>query len=86
MEASTATCVVVIRFVASSLPPMPVSSTTISHCFPGNTKSQRRLNLKRRRMMEAVTYHSITMLFNDLQSFAQILMRDLLLSDLDFSQ
>ena len=35
-------------------------------------------------MMEAVTYHSITMLFYDLQSFTQILMRDLLLSDLDF--
>ena len=35
-------------------------------------------------MMEAVTYHSITMLFYDLQSFTQILMRDFLLSDLDF--
>ena len=52
--------------------------------FPEIPKSQRRLNLKRRRMMEAVTYHSITMLFYDLQSFTQILMRDLLLSDLDF--
>ena len=47
-------------------------------------KGQCRLDLKRCRMMEAVTYHSITMFFYDPQSFTQILMRDLLLSDLDF--
>lgn len=86
MEASTATCVVVIRFVASSLPPIPVSSTTISHCFPGNTKSQRRLDLKRRGMMEPVLHHCLAMLPDDFQTIAQILMGDLLLSDLDFSQ
>ena len=68
---------------------LPAAHTGLQHddialFLPEIPKSQRRLDLKGRRMMEAVTYHSITMLFYDLQSFTQILMRDLLLSDLDF--
>ena len=68
---------------------LPAAHTGLQHddialFLPEIPKSQRRLDLKRRGMMEPVLHHCLAMLPDDFQTIAQILMGDLLLSDLDF--